>query len=124
MKNFTPFPCRTDDAILMVTSYQEGELSGVLVHPRLEGPRKIRSVPQLLFLLDEFLLREEGLISYHAFEPTGFSEIQRIATLRIRILFRENHTWQGCVMWEEQRKEASFRSVLELIQLLDEILEG
>lgn len=122
MKKFPPFPCRMNDAVLMVSSYQCGELEGWLAHPRLDGPQKINSVPQMLFMLDELLVREEKLISYYAFEPTGYKEISRIATLRIQILFRENHTWQGCLLWEEQRKEATFRSVLELIQLLDEIL--
>ena len=45
-----------------------------------------------------------------------------MATLRIQVLFREHYSWQGCILWEEQQKEATFRSVLELIQLLDEIL--
>ena len=76
----------------------------------------------MILLLDELLLQETGFVRYHAFEPGGYENIQRIATLRIQILFREHNTWQGCILWEEQRKEATFRSVLELIQLLDEIL--
>lgn len=122
MKNFSPFPCRMNDAVLMVSSYQHGEIDGWLIHPRLDGPQKITSVPQMLFMLDELLLREEKLISYYAFEPTGYEQLRRIATFRIQILFRENYTWQGCLLWEEERKEATFRSVLELIQILDEIL--
>jgi len=122
MKNFSPFPCRTNDAVLLAQSYEEGEMSGMLIHPRLGSPREIRSVPQLILLLDELLVQEESLISYHAFEPTGYESIERMATLRIQILFREHYTWQGCILWEEQRKEATFRSVLELIQILDEIL--
>ena len=122
MKNFPPFPCRANEAILLVSSYHEGEMSGWLIHPRLESHKQIKSIPQLLFLLDELLLGEERFVRLQAFEPTGHEEIPRIATLRIQILFRENYTWQGCILWEEQKKEASFRSVFELIQILDEIL--
>lgn len=122
MKSFPPFPCRMNDAVLMVASYQAGEISGWLVHPRLDGPQPVQSIPQVLFMLDELLLREEKLISYHAFEPTGYENLPRIATFRIQVLFREHYTWQGCLLWEEERKEATFRSVLELIQILDEIL--
>lgn len=122
MKSFSPLPCRTNDAVLLVQSYEEGELKGRLLHPRLGLPREIGSTAQMILILDELILREEGLISYHAFEPTGHEEIERMATLRIQVLFREYYSWQGCILWEEQQKEATFRSVLELIQLLDEIL--
>lgn len=122
MKKFSPFPCRTNDAILFVQSYRDGELSGQLIHPRGGELKEIRSIPQLILILDEILLQEDGLINYHTFDQTGYEKIRRIATIRIQILFREHYTWQGCVQWEEQRKEVTFRSVLELIQILDEIL--
>ena len=48
--------------------------------------------------------------------------IGKIATFQIQVLFREFRTWQGRIVWKEQNQEASFRSVLELMQLLDEIL--
>lgn len=124
MKNLSPFPCRANDAILLVQSYQDGEMSGQLLHPHGGGPQEIRSIPKLILKLDEILSSEESVIHYHVFEPTGFENVERIATLRIQILFQEHCTWQGCVLWEEQRKEATFRSVLELIQILDEILAG
>ena len=41
------------------------------------------------------------------------------ATFALRILFRQNASWQGSVTWLEGRQEQSFRSVLELILLLD-----
>jgi hypothetical protein len=99
-------------------------MSGRLIHPKLERAHEIKSVTQLILILDEILLREEGLVSYHAFESARYGDIPRIATLRIRILFREHYSWQGCIQWEEERKEAAFRSVLEFVQILDEILSG
>lgn len=122
MENYVFFPCQTNEAILLVTSYHNGQMQGWLTHPRLDSPIEIQSVPQFLFSLDEFLLREDKNISYHAFDPNGLENLSGIATLRIRVLFQENHSWQGLLVWEDQRKEASFRSVWELIQLLDEIL--
>ena len=44
------------------------------------------------------------------------------ATFAIRILFRQNASWQGSVIWLEGRQEQSFRSVLELISLIDNAL--
>jgi len=43
----------------------------------------------------------------------------RLATFVIRILFRENATWQGVIYWREARSRLSFRSFLELACLMD-----
>jgi len=40
-------------------------------------------------------------------------------TLALRVLFRQNSSWQGSVTWVEGRQEESFRSVLELLFLMD-----
>ena len=45
------------------------------------------------------------------------------AVFRIDVLFRDHHTWQGRLVWETENREAVFQSVLELMQLMDEILE-
>lgn len=45
-----------------------------------------------------------------------------MATFAVRILFRQNASWQGSVTWLEGRQEKSFRSVLELILLMDNAL--
>lgn len=42
-----------------------------------------------------------------------------IATFALRVLFRQNASWQGSVAWLEGEMEESFRSVLELIFLMD-----
>lgn len=119
---FKTHPHKTYDAILYVTAYQEGQLEGLLVHPRLGTPQKITSLPQMLFLLDALLSREDLLLSYPDVDSAGKSDFEKLASLRLQILFQEHHTWQGCVHWEEHGKSLTFRSVLELIQILDEIL--
>ena len=42
-----------------------------------------------------------------------------VATFAVRVLFRQNASWQGSILWVEGDREESFRSVLELIFLLD-----
>lgn len=44
------------------------------------------------------------------------------ATFIVRILFRQNASWQGSLTWLEGKQEQCFRSVLELILLLDSAL--
>ena len=49
-----------------------------------------------------------------------------VATFALRVLFRQNASWQGSIQWMEGNREESFRSVLELIFLMDSAicLEG
>ena len=116
------FSYQLNEAVLFVTSYHKGQLTGWLSNSRLENPVEVLSVPHLLFLLDEFLVRDDKAVNYRAFDLKSMENIQCLATLRIRVLFQENHTWQGLLAWEEREMEASFRSVWDLIQLLDEVL--
>ena len=44
------------------------------------------------------------------------------ATFSLRILFRQNASWQGSITWLEGKKEQSFRSVLELVLLMNSAL--
>ena len=46
----------------------------------------------------------------------------RLATFSIRILFRQNASWQGTLYWHEKKQGESFRSVLELLTLMDSAL--
>ncbi|MEG2173879.1 MAG: hypothetical protein RR135_00150 [Oscillospiraceae bacterium] len=45
------------------------------------------------------------------------------ATFIVQVQFRQNATWQGTVNWAETKKTQHFRSMLELIRLMDEALE-
>ncbi len=44
------------------------------------------------------------------------------ATFELQVLFRQHSSWQGVVIWKDRHSEQSFRSVLELIFLLDSAL--
>ena len=47
-----------------------------------------------------------------------------LATFAVKILFRQHTSWQGSVTWLEKQCEQPFRSVLELILLMDSALGG
>ncbi len=44
------------------------------------------------------------------------------ATFSLRLLFRQNASWQGTIEWHEGKSEETFRSVLELLLLIDSAL--
>lgn len=116
-------PCRSMEALVTVTSYKNGVMSGVLRHPRLDEPMKFCSMSQFLLVLDSLLDLETCPNRPLPLVRPIMEDELTIATFQIQVLFRDFHTWQGRLVWKDQEQEASFRSVLELMQLLDEILE-
>ena len=72
----------------------------------------------------QFLLEMEKLLDQMEF-PKASTEIRHsgdLATFTVRVLFRQNASWQGSVVWQEGRQEESFRSVLELLMLMHSAL--
>ena len=41
------------------------------------------------------------------------------ATFIVRVMYRQNASWQGEVTWVDRQKKERFRSALELVRLLD-----
>ncbi|MCI9378131.1 MAG: hypothetical protein HFI06_06305 [Eubacterium sp.] len=115
-------PCQSREAVVAVTSYNNGIMDGYLQHPRLEGKEKLYSLSQMILLLNSLLDLEDcpGNPLPLVFPVSG--DIDVIALFRIQILFREGHTWQGRLIWQDEGQEAVFQSGIELIQLLDEIM--
>ena len=115
-------PCQSREAVVTVLSYENGVLEGCLQHPRLEKSQKLKSVSQLVLLLDSLLDLEGSMNSPLSLVPRERSQAESKAVFRIQILFREHYTWQGRLIWENENQEIRFHSAIELIQLLDEIL--
>ncbi|MFW6311989.1 MAG: hypothetical protein ACOC1K_07120 [Nanoarchaeota archaeon] len=51
------------------------------------------------------------------------STIYKNNTFLIRIMYRCNTSWQGEIKWLEGQKNIRFRSLLEMIFLIEEILK-
>lgn len=45
------------------------------------------------------------------------------ASFLIQVKFQRNSTWQGSIKWIEENKTQNFRSVLEMIKLMDDSLQ-
>jgi len=45
-------------------------------------------------------------------------------TFEVTVRFRQNATWQGQILWAEKNKKQNFRSVLEMLKLMDEALSN
>lgn len=115
-------PCRSREAVVTVRSYRDGVMEGYLQHPRLQGAEKIYSLSQMIILLDCLLDMEGCPNRSMPLVPGECIKDEKCTVFRIQVLFREHHSWQGRLIWENEEREIVFRSVIEFIQLFDEIL--
>ncbi len=115
-------PCQSREAVVTVNSYCDGIMKGYLQHPRLGKREEIRSLSQLILLLNSLLDLEDCPNSPPSFVQAVDSGQGNSTIFRIQILFREHHTWQGRLVWQNEDKETVFHSGIELLQLFDEIL--
>ena len=122
--------------VVCVDDYTDRILRGRIYNPHLPEGTAFRSTV-------DFLLRMEDLLDDMRFpqsfaavrtfgappertvsqpEPPGRRVGQR-ATFAVRVLFRQNASWQGSLTWLEEDREESFRCVLELLLLMHSALE-
>lgn len=116
-------PCQSREAVVTVLSYSNGIMDGYLQHPRLESTEKIYSLSQLLLLLNDLLdLEKCPGDSPPPVVSMEYDGDESVTVFRIQVLFREHHTWQGKLAWQNENQEFVFHSGIELLQLFDEIL--
>ena len=123
---------------LCVDSYDQGVIKGRYIPPGQEESRPFSSLVRFLVetesMLDEAKF-PQAFTAKRTFCPLDAVSLTedgaggsvctgKHATFDIRLLFRQHTSWQGTVTWVEGRGEQSFRSVLELILLVDSALAG
>ena len=121
--------------LVCVDSYHKGVLKGRFYNPYMSAEQSFQSLTQFLQGMEGILEKMDfpkAFTTTRTFSPlpvhtTGppMSQCQpgAQATFAVRILFRQNASWQGSVTWLEGKREQSFRSVLELILLMSSALE-
>ena len=117
-----------------IDSYQNGTLQGRIYNPILDARQSFSSMIDFILKIEQILENTEFPKAYtvtRTFSPpnkkppdtSGISYRDgQLATFSLRILFRQNASWQGSIQWLDRNQEQSFRSVLELILLFDNAL--
>lgn len=126
---------RNRTVMIYVDSFERGILSGRFHISSNPEVQTFHGLCQLLLDINNNLDRENF--------PQSFSELRKfqmpskqndmsslsvdtksgaVATFSMRILFRQNSSWQGSLTWIEGNQEEYFRSVLELIVLMENAL--
>jgi hypothetical protein len=133
---FVPHEMKT--SIIKVFSYLGKNPVGTLQNPYFAREQKFNNLTQLLFIIENLqnaISFPQKSMEWRTFnksdnkqiidQATGEAEDQDakpLATFKINIFFRQNASWQGSVHWLEKSLETEFRSALELIFLIDNVL--
>lgn len=117
-----------------IDAYESGILSGRFYNPYLDTGQSFESLTQFLWKMERALDAMDFPQPFTATRtfaknperntgPPGKAfRHGELATFAVRIIFRQNASWQGSVKWLDTGQEQSFRSVLELILLIDNAL--
>jgi len=123
--------------LIYIDSYDNNIPVGRLYNPHFDEKYKFESLTQLLLKIEQSLDVENmpqasqqvrtfcpsSIIRINSWEES-YSDSGKLATFDIEVLFRRNASWQGSIMWLEEGKKQNFRSVLELIVLINSALEN
>lgn len=125
--------CRT--TLMCVDCYDHGVLAGRLYNACRKEGWFFRSLMEFLKQMEELLDEvkcPQPFAERRLFERSGKVAAQtapdeepktgHLATFSVRVMFRQNASWQGSLTWLEKGSEQSFRSVLELIMLIHSVL--
>ena len=117
--------------LVCVDESRKGTFSGRLYNPYWNDGAAVDGVMDVLLqmedLLDQMKL-PQSFTAKRSFTPPGPDarkqpmlerRLGRRATFGVRVLFRQNASWQGSVTWMETGREEAFRSVLELLLLMN-----
>ena len=122
-------------SVVRIDSYEAKNPKGALANPFFEGERCFENLTQLILMMEEMqdaLNYPQKAMESRRFKPVEASGlpletlpvelVKPLATFKIRILFRQNASWQGSIFWLENKQESQFRSVLEMVLLIDSAL--
>ena len=127
-----------------ITAYQQGLIQGTLYSNYLEEPYVFVDLLKMISKMEEvfdttgfpqaFLSprsfkggklaskkhQVEGSVLLNQSEQPN--QVGNQCTFEVAVRFRQNATWQGQILWAEKNIKQNFRSVLEMIKLMDEAL--
>ena len=120
--------------MICVDDYDDGILRGRFYHAA-HGMSNFRSLSQFLLKMESVLEEMQEPQSYTTKRTFSYmlpsdedaactAQFRKgaKATFELKVLFRQHSSWQGIVVWKDRKTEQSFRSVLELVCLLDSAL--
>jgi hypothetical protein len=120
--------------MVYIDSYEDNILRGCFSNPFINSWQNFTSLSDFIIKMELMMDMMELPQSYAAnrrfstgpsdklCKPTGIMRRGNKATFSLTIRFRRNNSWQGTLSWLETKYEQNFRSVLELIVMMDSAL--
>ena len=130
--------------VLCVNGLHDGQLRGEFYHSYSESPVVFETAEQMVFHMEELynslnfphpstnersfspvkkagahnterdkIMKDEALLSKHG----------DLGTFIVRVQHRQNSSWQGRITWMEQDKTINFRSIWEMIKLIESAVD-
>ena len=131
MLNMKFSPCGSRICIIKILSYKDKNPTGVIQNPNLEADVSFDSLTQMFFAMDALFddigspqrtMKPRGEIRIPERRAATEKKSRALATFTVEVMFRQKASWQGKLTWNEKREETSFRSLLELMTIMDAAL--
>ena len=112
-------------AHIQVTDYGNRVMKGSVYHPYY-GEKTFKSTMEFLRILrQEIHGSGEGKKLDELHRPSVPADFKAVGfAFQLHVAFCQNVSWQGSILWPETHVRQNFRSVLELLMLIDEGLTG
>ena len=123
--------------IIHIDAIDQGEFSGQFCFPDQDKVYRFESLMQLLLQMEKCLdasNEPQAFAAMRSFWTKGreeenekenvFGRTGKLASFSIQIMFRRNASWQGMITWLEEGEKRNFRSVLELLFLINNALSA
>ena len=109
-------------SILCIDAVDNDISCGRFYHDDLTHEYVFRSTDHFLKVYESILNQSDPDIPALPREKEAIWLPGKIATFRIQVLYRQNASWQGSIMWLETRHEEQFRSEIELLSIIHQAL--
>lgn len=123
--------------IIHIDAFEQRKFSGRFCFPDQEKICIFENLMQLLFQMEQCLdaaNEPQAFTAMRSFLAKGreseyqkeymLSSAGKLASFSVQIMFRRNASWQGTVTWMEEGEKRNFRSVLELLFLINNALSS
>ena len=117
MQGFQMVPAGSNQYYLLLEARGQ-QVTGTLYGPGAEAGLPFTSLSRMVLQLEE-LMDTRGDTWEPWVPPEGFPR----EAMELEILFRQNYSWQGRLRLPKIGKEAVFRSVLELLLIIETYFE-
>ena len=133
MKTSVFKPINANEFVVAVDAFGSS-VSGCVYHESCAEGIAFDSVPAFALVIenildvaaadDGFAQSVDGLRSAATQAAPRTAEGGALATFRLEVMFRQHCSWQGKLTWVECNQEANFRSFLELLLLMNDVMAG